>query len=59
MSDFKLNFQDTATAFADKSNAELKEKHRMFQNDELADFDDIGTKLTGICHSVSSCRSKV
>ncbi|MGQ0543596.1 MAG: proline dehydrogenase family protein [Blastocatellia bacterium] len=31
MSDFKLDFQDTATAFADKSDSELKEKYRLFR----------------------------
>lgn len=31
MSDFKLDFQDTATAFADKSDRELKEKYRIFK----------------------------
>lgn len=31
MSEFKLDFQDTATAYADKSDAELKEKHRIFR----------------------------
>ena len=31
MSDFKLDFQDTATAFADKSNSQLKEKYRLFR----------------------------
>lgn len=31
MNDFKLNFQDTQTAFADKSNSELKEKYRLFK----------------------------
>lgn len=31
MSDFKLDFRDTATAFADKSNSELKEKYRLFK----------------------------
>lgn len=30
MSEFNLDFRDTATAFADKSNAELKEKYRLF-----------------------------
>ncbi|MFN6964783.1 MAG: proline dehydrogenase family protein [Pyrinomonadaceae bacterium] len=30
MTDFTLDFQDTATAFADKSDAELKEKYRLF-----------------------------
>jgi proline dehydrogenase len=46
MSDFKLNFQDTKTAFADKSTAELNERHRifkMFNSDLLV---DIGTKAT-------------
>ena len=31
MSEFRLNFQDTATAFADKSDAQLKEKYRLFK----------------------------
>ncbi len=31
MNDFNLNFQDTATAFADKSDSELKEKYRIFK----------------------------
>ncbi len=31
MSEFTLDFQDTATAFADKSNAQLKEKYRLFK----------------------------
>ncbi|CAN5282509.1 proline dehydrogenase family protein [soil metagenome] len=31
MNDFKLDFQDTETAFADKSNSELKEKYRLFK----------------------------
>lgn len=31
MSDFRLDFQDTATAFADKSDAQLKEKYRLFK----------------------------
>jgi len=31
MSEFKLDFQDTATAFADKSDSELKEKYRLFK----------------------------
>lgn len=31
MTDSELNFQDTKTAFADKSNAELKEKYRLFK----------------------------
>jgi proline dehydrogenase len=31
MSDLKLNFHDTATAFADKSDAELKQKYWLFK----------------------------
>lgn len=31
MSEFRLDFQDTATAFADKSDAQLKEKYRIFR----------------------------
>jgi proline dehydrogenase len=31
MSDFELNFQDTKTAFADKTTAELREKYRLFK----------------------------
>lgn len=31
MSEFRLDFQDTATAFADKSDAQLKEKYRLFK----------------------------
>ena len=30
MSEFKLDLRDTATAFADKSNSDLKEKYRLF-----------------------------
>lgn len=30
MSEFKLDFRDTETAFADKTNSELKEKYRLF-----------------------------
>lgn len=31
MSDFPLDFQDTAIAYADKSNSQLKEKYRIFK----------------------------
>src|SRR6476620_1321657 len=30
MTEFNLDFRDTATAYADKTNAELKEKYRLF-----------------------------
>jgi proline dehydrogenase len=46
MDDFKLNFQDTAIAFADKSNLELKEKYRMFRLINSPLLTNIGTKLT-------------
>lgn len=48
MSDFKLNFRDTKTAFADKSTDELKEKYRVFN---LFNYDllvEIGTMATEI-----------
>ena len=44
MSEFKLDFQDTATAFADKSNAELKEKYRLFKMLNSPVLNSIGTK---------------
>ncbi len=31
MSEFRLDFQDTATAFADKTDAQLREKYRLFK----------------------------
>lgn len=48
MSDFKLNFQDTATAFADKTDAELKEKYRLFKLMNSPFLNEIGTKAAGI-----------
>ena len=48
MDDFKLNLQDTATAFADKSNLDLKEKYRMFKLMNSPLLTNIGTKLTEI-----------
>lgn len=46
MSEFKLNFQDTETAFADKSNAELKNKYQMFKLMNSPFLTGIGTKTT-------------
>lgn len=46
MSDFKLNFQDTKIAFADKSDAELKEKYRLFKMMNSPFLTEIGTKAT-------------
>ncbi len=45
--DFKLNFQDTATAFADKSNPELREKFWLFRIMNSPLLTSIGTKTTG------------
>lgn len=44
MSEFKLNFQDTRTAFADKSDTELKEKYRLFQMMNSPWLTSFGTK---------------
>lgn len=44
MSDFKLNFQDTKTAFADKTDAELREKYRLFKMMNSPILNEIGTK---------------
>lgn len=46
MSEIKLNFQDTAIAFADKSNSELKEKYRMFKMMNSPFLNEIGTSIT-------------
>jgi proline dehydrogenase len=45
MSDFDLDFQDTETAFADKSNAELTEKYRLFKMLNSPFLSGIGTRL--------------
>ena len=44
MSDFKLDFQDTATAFADKSDSELKEKYRVFKLMNSPFLNALGTR---------------
>ncbi|HEY0458713.1 MAG TPA: proline dehydrogenase family protein [Pyrinomonadaceae bacterium] len=46
MSEFKLDFQDTATAFADKTTAELKEKYRIFKLMNSPSLVSVGTKMT-------------
>lgn len=43
MSKFKLDFQDTETAFADKSDAELREKYRLFKVMNSPVLNTIGT----------------
>ncbi len=44
MSEFRLDFQDTATAFADKSDAELTEKYRLFKMLNSPFLNAIGTR---------------
>jgi proline dehydrogenase len=44
MSEFRLDFQDTATAFADKSDAELREKYRLFKMLNSPFLNAIGTR---------------
>ena len=44
MTEFKLDFQDTATAFADKSDAELSEKYRLFKMLNSPFLNAIGTR---------------
>ncbi len=46
MSEFKLNFQDTKTAFADKSDSELKEKYRLFRVMNSPFLNELGMKAT-------------
>lgn len=42
----ELDFKDTKTAFADKSDAELREKYRMFKMMNSAILNEIGTSVT-------------
>ncbi|MGE3467742.1 MAG: proline dehydrogenase family protein, partial [Pyrinomonadaceae bacterium] len=44
MSEFRLDLQDTATAFADKSDAQLREKHRLFKMLNSPFLNAIGTR---------------
>lgn len=44
MSEFRLDFQDTATAFADKSDSQLKEKYRLFKMLNSPFLNAIGTR---------------
>lgn len=48
MSEFKLNFQDTETAFADKSDRELKEKYKLFQMMNSPLLNSLGTKAAQV-----------
>lgn len=51
MSDYKLNFQDTAIAFADKTNAQLKEKYWLFKTMGSHALVNVGTSLTNFALS--------
>jgi len=44
MSEFRLDFHDTATAFADKSDSQLKEKYRIFRMLNSPFMNAIGTR---------------
>ena len=46
MSEFRLDFQDTAIAYADKSNTQLKEKYRLFRMLNSPFLNSIGTGMT-------------
>jgi len=46
MSEFSLDFRDTATAYADKSDAELKEKYRLFKMLNSPFLNSVGTGMT-------------
>jgi proline dehydrogenase len=48
MTDFELDFQDTATAFADKSDAELQEKYRIFKMISNPFLTTLGTQAAQI-----------
>jgi len=52
MSDFELDLQDTRTAFADKSDKELKEKQRLFSLLNSPVLNTLGTKLTTFAFSL-------
>jgi proline dehydrogenase len=52
MGEFKLNFQDTETAFADKSDSELREKHRLFWLMNYRILNELGTKSAEIALSL-------
>ena len=52
MSEFKLDFQDTATAFADKTTGELKEKYRLFKLMNSPALVSVGTKMTNFALSL-------
>ncbi len=52
MSEFRLNFQDTETAFRDKSDAELREKYRLFRMMNSPILNGIGTRSATFALSI-------
>lgn len=52
MNEFRLDFQDTETAFKDKSDAELKEKYRLFKMMNSPLLNVIGTRSAEFALSV-------
>lgn len=46
MNEYKLNFEDTATAFSDKSNFDLQKKYRLFRLINSPFLTNFGTRLT-------------
>jgi len=52
MTDFTLDFQDTATAFSDKSDAELKEKYRLFSMLNSPAVNAFGTRAAKLALSL-------
>ena len=52
MSEFKLDFRDTATAFADKSDAELREKYRLFKMLNSPFLNAVGTRVAKFALSI-------
>jgi proline dehydrogenase len=52
MNDFNLDFQDTVTAFADKSNSELKEKYRLFKLMNSPTLNAISTRAARFALSI-------
>lgn len=52
MSDFKLDFRDTATAFADKSDPELLERYRIFRLMNSPLLNSVGTAAASLALSI-------
>ena len=50
--EYKLDFQDTATAFADKSDSELKEKYRLFKMMSSPSLVNFGTSVTNFAFAI-------